>query len=174
MSRKARRNQAKNGTSAVHVDVPKPVTQIVETPVDTDYEVFFNSYANKEEGVIAPEGVEKFCKDLGVNMDDLIVLILAWKLNAAEMGVFTKSEFIEGMKILKASSIYTLKNKLPTLNREIETSNTFSQLYKYAFDFSRENKQSKTVEKEIAIGMLSLLMGSKAHATNFNEFLKKI
>ncbi|OBS69905.1 hypothetical protein A6R68_01555, partial [Neotoma lepida] len=55
---------------------------------------WFYEYAGPDE-VVGPEGMEKFCEDIGI-----IMLVLAWKLEAESMGFFTKEEWLKGMTSL--------------------------------------------------------------------------
>ncbi|XP_030189825.1 DCN1-like protein 5 isoform X3 [Lynx canadensis] len=44
--------------------------------------------------------MEKFCEDIGVEPENIIMLVLAWKLEAESMGFFTKEEWLKGMTSL--------------------------------------------------------------------------
>ena len=50
-----------------------------------------------EPGAIRIDGVMQLCEDLGVAPDDVVTIVLAWKFNAAESGMFLEKEFVEGM-----------------------------------------------------------------------------
>ncbi|XP_037231722.1 DCN1-like protein 5 isoform X4 [Falco rusticolus] len=60
---------------------------------------WFYEYAGPDE-VVGPEGMEKFCEDIGVEPENIIMLVLAWKLEAESMGFFTKEEWLKGMTSL--------------------------------------------------------------------------
>lgn len=45
--------------------------------------------------------MEKFCKDIGVEPENIVMLILAYKMNASQMGYFTKSEWTKGFTDLQ-------------------------------------------------------------------------
>lgn len=40
--------------------------------------------------------MEKFCADLGVEPENVVMLVLAWKMNARQMGYFTLQEWLRG------------------------------------------------------------------------------
>nr|KAF6464755.1 defective in cullin neddylation 1 domain containing 5 [Rousettus aegyptiacus] len=61
---------------------------------------WFYEYAGPDE-VVGPEGMEKFCEDIGVEPENIIMLVLAWKLEAESMGFFTKEEWLKGMTSLQ-------------------------------------------------------------------------
>ncbi|KAF7305169.1 Defective in cullin neddylation protein [Mycena kentingensis (nom. inval.)] len=66
----------------------------------------FTKYADEDDpSVIGPEGLEQFCGDAEIPLDGALPLILAWQLNAKEMGKFTKEEWTRGLDTLKISSL---------------------------------------------------------------------
>jgi len=50
---------------------------------------------------LGPDGMEKFCKDIGVKPEDIVMLVLAWKMKAKQMGYFTQEEWLLGMTDIK-------------------------------------------------------------------------
>lgn len=48
-----------------------------------------------------PEGMEKFCEDIGVEPENVVMLVLAYKMNARQMGFFTQSEWTKGFTDLQ-------------------------------------------------------------------------
>ncbi|XP_014680034.1 PREDICTED: DCN1-like protein 5, partial [Priapulus caudatus] len=63
--------------------------------------VWFHEYATADEDVIGPEGMEKFCEDIGVEPENIVMLVLAWKLDAKQMGFFTLAEWLKGFSELQ-------------------------------------------------------------------------
>lgn len=51
--------------------------------------------------IAGPEGIEKFCKDLGVEPENIAMLVIAWKMDAKRMGFFTKQEWFKGFSELQ-------------------------------------------------------------------------
>jgi hypothetical protein len=47
------------------------------------------------------DGVLKLCEDLGVDPEDPSLLLISYHMKAANMGKFTRDEFIEGFKSLR-------------------------------------------------------------------------
>ena len=47
---------------------------------------------------IQVDGMIKFCQDIEVDPSYVVMVVLAWRFNAAQACVFTKKEFTEGMK----------------------------------------------------------------------------
>lgn len=54
-----------------------------------------------EEEVIGSSGMEQLFSDLEVEPEDVVTIILAWKMNAEKMGVFKYSEFLVGLSSLQ-------------------------------------------------------------------------
>jgi len=66
----------------------------------------FKKYADEDDpSVIGPEGFSNLCTDAEIPLDGAMPLILAWQLNAKEMGKFTKEEWTKGTESLKISSL---------------------------------------------------------------------
>ena len=51
--------------------------------------------------ITGPEGVETFCRELGVEPENVALLVLAWKMGAKQMGYFTQEEWLTGLKDLQ-------------------------------------------------------------------------
>ena len=51
--------------------------------------------------MIGPDGIEAFCQALGVDPEDPVMLVLAYKMDAKQMGYFTKKEWIKGLQDLQ-------------------------------------------------------------------------
>jgi len=53
------------------------------------------------ESFIGPEGMQQLCQDLGLDPEDIVMLAIAWKLKASQMGYFQRSEWLSGMQQLQ-------------------------------------------------------------------------
>eukprot|EP00112_Aurelia_sp_Birch-Aquarium-sp1_P018663 Seg4480.1 transcript_id=Seg4480.1/GoldUCD/mRNA.D3Y31 product="DCN1-like protein 5" protein_id=Seg4480.1/GoldUCD/D3Y31 len=122
-------------------------------------EAWFHKYA--EEGnkgkIIGPDGIEQFCKDLGVDPNDIVMLVVAWKLSAENMGFFKLSEWKSGMTFLGCDSLLKLKSKLDGLRAYLKDTSNYKKIYRYAFDFCRD-KDQRSLDIETGKAMLSLLL----------------
>nr|CAG4642030.1 EOG090X0DAO [Eurycercus lamellatus] len=120
---------------------------------------------------IGPEGVEAFCKDLGVDPENVALLVLAWKMGAKQMGYFTLQEWLLGLTDLQCDSLSKLQGKLNYLHLLLQDSSNFKAIYRYAFDFSRD-KDQRSLDIETAKAMLGLLLGRQWSLLNsFFQFL---
>ncbi|CAI5773308.1 DCN1-like protein [Podarcis lilfordi] len=102
---------------------------------------WFYEYAGDDE-VVGPEGMEKFCEDIGVEPENIIMLVLAWKLEAESMGFFTKEEWLKGMTSLQCDCTEKLQSKFDFLRSQLNDISTFKNIYRYAFDFARVSASS--------------------------------
>ncbi|KAM3868869.1 DCN1-like protein 5 [Diretmus argenteus] len=133
---------------------------------------WFHEYAGQDE-VVGPEGMEKFCEDIGVEPENIIMLVLAWQLEASSMGFFTKEEWLKGMTLLQCDCNERLQGKLDHLRCELNDSAAFKNIYRYAFDFSRD-KDQRSLDMDTAKSMLALLLGRTWPLfPGFHQFLEQ-
>ncbi|XP_032884304.1 DCN1-like protein 4 isoform X2 [Amblyraja radiata] len=118
---------------------------------------WFYEYAGSDD-VIGPEDMEKFCEDIGVEPENVVMLVLAWKLDAQSMGYFSLQEWLKGMTLLQCDTTEKLRNSLDYLRSLLNEPTNFKLVYRYAFDFARE-KDQRSLEISTAKCMLGLLLG---------------
>ena len=56
----------------------------------------FCTYADESKLVIGVDGIIQFCNDIGVSLEDPVMLVISWLMNASEQGQYTKDEFVGG------------------------------------------------------------------------------
>jgi len=66
----------------------------------------FNNYADPDttttnDPTIGPEGFEKLCNDAQIPLDGALPLVLAWMLDAKEMGKIGKEEWVKATGTLQ-------------------------------------------------------------------------
>ncbi|XP_031198568.1 DCN1-like protein 4 isoform X9 [Mastomys coucha] len=110
------------------------------------------------EDAVGPEGMEKFCEDIGVEPENVVMLVLAWKLDAQNMGYFTLQEWLKGMTSLQCDTTEKLRTTLDYLRSLLNDTTNFKLIYRYAFDFARE-KDQRSLDINTAKCMLGLLLG---------------
>mmetsp|Transcript_18657 Transcript_18657/g.20744 ORF Transcript_18657/g.20744 Transcript_18657/m.20744 type:complete len:259 (+) Transcript_18657:22-798(+) len=126
----------------------------------------------EEDDEIEPEGVLKFCSDLGVSPEDRRMLVLCWHMKAATAGYFTRDEFIGGFQKLQCKSIADLKKRFKMFDKELEDPETFRSVYEFAFIFSKD-PDKRQIDFEMAEGLLDVLFKGKNQWVNtFIKFLK--
>ncbi|XP_059489408.1 DCN1-like protein 5 isoform X2 [Neocloeon triangulifer] len=133
---------------------------------------WFQEYSqNDDPNILGPEGMEKFCKDINVKPEDIVMLVLAWKMRAKQMGYFTQEEWLLGMTELNCDSIGKLCYKIDFLRNLLKDSNTFKSIYRYAFEFAKD-KDQRSMEIETAKAMLQLLLANQwSLFPQFQQFL---
>jgi len=117
---------------------------------------FFREYSSLT-GSIEPEGVEKLCRDLRVETDDISMLVLAWMMDAKRMGYLSIDEWLRGLSQLQCDSLGKLRNKLDDLHRCLTDTGHFSSIFLYAFDLCRHEDES-TLDIDTAKMILVLLL----------------
>lgn len=115
-------------------------------PSDLKLNTLFETYKDETEDAILAEGIEQLCKDLQVSPDEFKVLVFAWKLNAEQMCRFTRSEFVKGLKSMRADSIKSIQARLPELVNEVgNDSELFKDLYRFTFKFGLDSATGQRI-----------------------------
>eukprot|EP01137_Pigoraptor_chileana_P020143 Opistho-2@82121 len=123
--------------------------------------VVFEKYRDDPaEDAIGPSGMEKLCADLEVDPSDVIMLLVSWKMGAAQMCVFTRAEFVKGMIDMGCDTLEQLKAHLPALRKETNDDAKFRELYQYTFLFGKEPAQ-KSLSLQTAIALWNLVLIDK-------------
>lgn len=105
---------------------------------DQKIQQLFNTYKDPSTNKIEIDGMQKFFEDLNVDPMDIVTLLISKHMKAQTMGTYSWEEFECGFKTMQVSSIQDLKSKLPSLYQELKNNDIFKDLYKYAFDFSKD------------------------------------
>ena len=84
--------------------------------------------------LILAAGTEALCHDLELKPDDFRVLVLAWKCGAEQMCRFTRQQFVQGCRALKADSVTGIQTRLVEAVADVMASpEKFKSLYKFTF-----------------------------------------
>ncbi|KXJ21724.1 DCN1-like protein 3 [Exaiptasia diaphana] len=144
-----------NGSHDILRTIAYPKQELDETKILS----LFSKYKDDTEDAILADGMEKFCQDLGVDPTAFVVLVLAWKFNASQMCRFTKEEFINGCKEVRADSIKGLQNKLPELEDEVVgDTEKFKDLYRFTFKFGLDVEDGqRSLPTNIAVALWKLI-----------------
>ena len=135
----------------------------------------FEEYYDPADNQIGPEGIEKLCSALGVDPSDVLVLVLAWIMEAKQMGYITRDEWNNGAAALGAStSLESLMDELRAVYASARKNSTqLRSLHRYTHAFCREDRR-KNIDAAVAIPMVTLLHGPSfpAHVPKICEFLE--
>lgn len=99
---------------------------------------WFREYTTPDDAdTLGPEGMEKFCEDIGVEPENVVMLVLAYRMQARQMGFFSNEEWLRGLSEMQCDSIQKLQNRLDYLRCLLNDQNIFKAIYRYAYDFAR-------------------------------------
>ncbi|KAL8892578.1 MAG: hypothetical protein Q9215_000575 [Flavoplaca cf. flavocitrina] len=98
----------------------------------------FDTYRDNpkdEPDTIGVEGSMRYLQDLGLSLEEPVVLAILTELAAPTMGELTRSGFIDGWKRLRASTLSDQKSTLPTLRTSLSSNpqGLFRATYKHTF-----------------------------------------
>jgi len=131
----------------------------------------FDRYRDANTDTISVTGVMKFIDELDIPAEDVVLLVIAWHLNAKEMGCFTKEEFTGGLRNLGLDTIDKIRDSLYDFRQELTDENKFNQIYKYAFNFYKDPDKGRNLDIATADSLLGLLLPNNYHVTQFRKFL---
>jgi len=133
-----------------------------DTALEAHAQVLFERYCDlAEEDCISVSGLESLCDDLGLEPDDFLLLLLAWQCNAATMCRLTRSEFVNGCRLLKATTTEGILDRLKDLAVDVQRDrNKFRDLYRWAYAFALDTSiLQRSLPLDIAIAMWRLVFG---------------
>lgn len=121
----------------------------------------YEQYVDPDEKEIGIDGTIQFIQDLGVPLEDPVVLAVAKELGSPAMGRFPRTEFIAGcvrlgpsMDELKAS-VEQLRNKM---NDDLSY---FTEVYRFTFGFNMQERGQRMLSTETAVEYWKLLLTGK-------------
>ncbi|KAI1896262.1 hypothetical protein AGOR_G00092990 [Albula goreensis] len=169
--RKAPGDLLANGTKTMEVTAETPVIPTLSAdPLKEDLvanseefsivriEELFDHYKDEHDDAILEEGMERFCNDLCVDPAEFRVLLLAWKFQAATMCKFTRKEFVEGCKAIKADSLEGICSRFPCMLLEAQAEDKFKDLYRFTFQFGLDSEEGqRSLHRDIAIALWRLV-----------------
>ncbi|KAH8833930.1 DUF298-domain-containing protein [Flagelloscypha sp. PMI_526] len=169
------------------IEPPKPKNTKKPEPYSASTALaLFQQYADPDDpSVIGPEGMERMCTDAGIPMDGALPIILAWQVNAKELGKFEKQGWIDGMakhKISNFTALQTLLTDLEDLllhqkpavrapsgkNSEVydrtvyrsyadNVEDAFKKFYSFGFALAKP-EQSKNIDMETASALWTVML----------------
>lgn len=121
----------------------------------------------------SPEGMEQFCQDLKLEPENVVMLCIAFKMRAKNMGFFTLQEWQQGLADAEVlcDSVEKLQKKIGYFRQMLNDPAEFKKIFRFAFDFARD-KDQRSMDIETAKAMLALLLGKTWPLfSEFDEFL---
>ena len=129
MAKKAKKIPSKSKKSRRKPKLPPAEALFIE----------FASHGEEDDpNEICIEGVGVLCEKLGLEIDDVRVMVLLWKLGSkAKPQSITKEEFLKGCKTLDVDSIPKFKKLLPSLDLGFLDRDDFRGMYEVSNDQSQ-------------------------------------
>jgi len=137
-------------------------------------ETLFSKYKDPQENdKITMDGVVRLLEDLKLDPGSKLVLLMAWKFQAAAQCEFSRDEFVNGMIDLGCDSVDKLRTKLPSLEKEIQDVNKFKEFYQFTFDYAK-NPGQKGLDLEMALAYWNIVLKGKFRFLDvWTKFLKE-
>uniref|UniRef100_A0A7S0IWR0 Defective in cullin neddylation protein n=1 Tax=Calcidiscus leptoporus TaxID=127549 RepID=A0A7S0IWR0_9EUKA len=136
---------------------------------------WFDTYKDVDAEHIGVPGIEKLCAELDVDPTDVVMLMIAWKMKAATMCVFTREEWVRGMTAMGVDSVDKLKEHFSALHEQLKSTPAFKDFYCFCFAFAKEpgfGVRSLPIEVADALWRLTLA-GRFKHLDRWLEFLQE-
>jgi hypothetical protein len=125
--------------------------------------------------VIGADGLQRLCADLEIEVDDIIVLALAWKLKTATLGEFTRREFLAGCTELKVDSVSKLRARLDALRGELDSKPAlFKEFYVFTFQLLMQSEAQKSLGADEATAMWAIFFKKWPLVDKWNEFVTAV
>ena len=100
----------------------------------------------------------KWCKDLGVDPEDVVLLSIAYELKSPSIGSFPRKPWIDGWASLGHDSIRSMRTALPKLRDKLKNDpQYFTSVYNYTFEFAKTGAQ-RSIGVDTAIAFWGLLI----------------
>lgn len=164
-------------SSSVETDamVAQQLVRMIFPPTmpDETLDKWFDNYADEDSpNEIGPEGIERFCEDINISLEGVEILYIAWRMNAKQMGFFTREEWHKGLTYLGVVNTAQLKILSDSLlDLLLNNQENFKSLYNWAFGFAKVDQMSRNIPVEMAIGLWKILLPSYEHTKKFSSFL---
>jgi DCN1-like protein 4/5 len=118
--------------------------QFVEEKFSTSKLIgWFKKYTTDDPQTLGPEGMERFCQDIKVEPENIVMLVIAYRMQAKNMGYFTQCEWIKGLSDSEVlcDTPAKLQNKLNYFLNQLNDPLTFKSIFRFAYDFARVRVQ---------------------------------
>ncbi|EAU87963.1 defective in Cullin neddylation protein 1 [Coprinopsis cinerea okayama7 len=127
-------------------------------PSTSKLNALFDKYKDPDGNEISIDGTIKFCEDLEIDPEDVVMLAVAYELKSPRVGEWTKQGWVEGLKSLGVDSIQGLKALLPKLRNQLGSDpKYFKKVYSHTFDFAR-NEGQRSLGLDTAQAFWALLL----------------
>jgi len=100
---------------------------------------FKNYTCDDDPTTLGPEGMERFCQDIKLEPENIAMLVIAYKMQAKNMGYFSQQEWLKGLgdPEVQCDTPIKLQNKLHYFYNLLNDPLNFKMIFRYAYDFAR-------------------------------------
>ncbi|CAL1698208.1 unnamed protein product [Somion occarium] len=139
-----------NEPVALPTRAPAPSTSKLST--------LFDKYKDPDGDDISVDGTIRFCEDLSVDPEDVVLLAVAYELKSPRMGEWSRKGWVDGWKNVGVDSIPAMKTALLRLRDKLGSDpEYFKQIYNYTFEFARPPGQ-RSLGLDMAQGFWQILL----------------
>eukprot|EP00300_Choanocystis_sp_HF-7_P027890 c33178_g1_i1.p2 GENE.c33178_g1_i1~~c33178_g1_i1.p2 ORF type:complete len:252 (+),score=54.28 c33178_g1_i1:68-823(+) len=131
---------------------PKPAKRIDATALDA----VFARFKDPAGDAMGMEGIQAYCEALRISPVEMQILFIAYSIGAANMGEFTRAEFVNGWTKLGCDTLEKMVAKIPTLVQKCTVKAEFEKFYVWVFKFAKG--PSKTLKIEMALPLWGLVL----------------
>mmetsp|Transcript_38766 Transcript_38766/g.51079 ORF Transcript_38766/g.51079 Transcript_38766/m.51079 type:complete len:264 (+) Transcript_38766:113-904(+) len=147
-------------TYGFQLDGGAPAAPAVPQVDTTAINNWFNRYQDEDDpDTITDDGITRFCEELGIDTQDVVVLVISWKMQASTMCVYTREEWQRGMSAMGVDSLEALQKILSDLRDEINGS-SFKDFYMFCYNFGKEEGK-KSLSLDMALALWELLLAPR-------------
>lgn len=123
---------------------------------------------------IFPQHFPALADKLQVSLDnDIALYAFAWKIKAKSPLKISKSEFVDGLKGLRCTSIAAAAKIMGSIRAEIVPEENWRSFYDFCFEWCRETSSHRFLTLETAVALWPLLFKDRSfpHLQSFLEYL---
>jgi|UniRef100_A0A7S4LM59 DCN1-like protein 4/5 len=144
---------------------PKMPNKEVEQLFEKYLNVVVTEVGDKTIDSLQGSAFEALCEDLGIDVEDPVLLVLAWKSQAKHSFSISRDEWARAMIALHVDSLKKLKAAIPAMRAEITDKDAFKDFYFFVFDFVKEDPAT-VLGNDTALAYWQLLLGPQWPLTN--------
>lgn len=127
---------------------------------------WFNTYADAEANdMMLVDGILAFCSDLEVEPEDIVLLLLSYKMKAENMLEYKREEFMKGLKAIGCSSIGEVQKAFAALRSELDTKPSFKKIYAFSYNFAKK-RGVKSLDRDVAVALWRILLDGRFGLVN--------
>lgn len=143
--------------------------------VEVQFDKLLQTAATTDDS-LSPQHLVALAGTLGIHEDDIVLYVLAWKLQCKTPMKISRDEWVRGLLGMRIDTMEKLKVAVPVLRNELKTSTNFRNFYNFVFDWVRESPQAKYVSTETACVMWPLIFEGRGfpHLKLWLEFFSSV